>query len=74
LWSIRKKKYFDGFLSSLYLISYGIVRFFIEFFREPDPQLGFVLGILTMGQILCLLMIVFGIVLMVKRKQLSAAV
>ncbi|OPX41471.1 MAG: prolipoprotein diacylglyceryl transferase [Desulfobacteraceae bacterium 4484_190.3] len=74
LWRMRKKKYFDGFLSSLYLISYGIVRFFIEFFREPDPQLGFVLGILTMGQVLCLLMIVWGIILMVKRKQLSTAV
>jgi len=69
LWSIRKKKYFDGFLSSIYLIGYGTVRFFIEFFREPDPQLGFVLGVLTMGQMLCLLMIVLGIILMAVRKR-----
>ena len=32
-WSIRKRKYFDGF--SLYLIGYGLARFFIEFAREP---------------------------------------
>ena len=67
LWLIRKKKMFDGFLVGIYLCGYGIVRFFIEFFREPDVQLGFVLGFNTMGQVLCLLMIATGIaVLLVK--------
>ncbi|HEU20209.1 MAG TPA: prolipoprotein diacylglyceryl transferase [Deltaproteobacteria bacterium] len=69
LWSIRKKKYFDGFLFSLYLIGYGVVRFFIEFFREPDAHLGFVTGILTMGQVLCLAMILLGLVLMAVRRK-----
>lgn len=41
---------------------YGFFRFFIEFFREPDAQLGHVLGFLTMGQILCLLMIVSALI------------
>jgi phosphatidylglycerol:prolipoprotein diacylglycerol transferase len=36
---------------------YGLARFLVEFFREPDPQLGFVLGPFSMGQILSLAMI-----------------
>jgi phosphatidylglycerol:prolipoprotein diacylglycerol transferase len=44
------------------------VRFFIEFFREPDSQLGFVLGPLSMGQILCLLMIAAGMAILFWRK------
>jgi phosphatidylglycerol:prolipoprotein diacylglycerol transferase len=64
LWNLRKKKYFDGFISSIYLIGYGVVRFFIEFVREPDPQLGLILGYFTMGQILCLCMILSGLLIM----------
>jgi phosphatidylglycerol:prolipoprotein diacylglycerol transferase len=68
LWGIRKTKSFDGRLFSLYLIGYGTVRFCIEFFREPDAQLGFVAGVLTMGQILCLVMIAIGFIVIVLRK------
>jgi phosphatidylglycerol---prolipoprotein diacylglyceryl transferase len=56
LWPLRNKRPFNGFLTSLYLFGYGFVRFFVEFFRQPDPQLGFVLGPFTMGQVLCALM------------------
>lgn len=59
-WSIRKKRSFDGMFLSLYLIGYGATRFFIEFVRDPDPQIGFLLGFITMGQILCLCMILTG--------------
>jgi len=69
LWTIRKRGRFDGFLVSLYLIGYGLVRFIIEFFRDPDPQLGFVLGGMTMGQILCLAMILLGMGLYWVRKR-----
>ena len=72
LWSIRKKKCFDGFLFSLYLIGYGTVRFFIEFYREPDPQLGFIAGTLTMGQLLCLGMIVTAVIIFLIRKRAPA--
>ncbi len=60
-------------LFPLFLILYGIIRFLIEFFRQPDPQLGFIaLGWLTMGQLLCLLMIFIGItVLLFYRKTAS---
>jgi len=65
LWSLRKIKVFDGFFLSLYLIGYGFVRFFIEFVRQPDSQLGFILGPLTMGQILCIIMVSGGIFIMI---------
>ncbi len=44
-----------------FLGGYGLSRFIVEFFREPDAHLGAVLGILTMGQILSLPMIVVGL-------------
>jgi phosphatidylglycerol:prolipoprotein diacylglycerol transferase len=68
LWLIRKKKMFDGFLVGIYICGYGFVRFFIEFFREPDYQLGLVLGFMSMGQVLCLLMMAAGIGILIWRK------
>jgi len=47
----------DGVLFWTFIGGYGLARFFVEFFREPDPQLGFVLGPFSMGQILSLAMI-----------------
>ncbi|OUW04693.1 MAG: prolipoprotein diacylglyceryl transferase [Betaproteobacteria bacterium TMED156] len=52
-----------GVLSSSFLIGYGILRFITEYFREPDPFLGFVLINLSIGQLLCLPMIFFGVLL-----------
>lgn len=69
LWGLRKKRYFNGFLLSSYLIGYGLVRFFVEFFREPDPHLGLIWGFISMGQILCGLMILGGASLMCFRKK-----
>lgn len=60
LWLIRRRSPFDGALFAFYLIGYGAIRFVIEFFREPDAQLGFVLGPFSMGQLLCLAMIAAG--------------
>lgn len=75
LWSLRNVKYFFGFIFSLYLIGYGLSRFFIEFLRDPDPQLGFIWGPFTMGQILCFIMVLtgFSIFLFKKRQYLSHA-
>jgi len=47
----------DGVLFWTFVGGYGVARFFVEFFREPDPQLGFVLGPFSMGQLLSLAMI-----------------
>jgi len=63
LWGLKDKKLPEGGILPLFLIFYGIFRFFIEFFREPDTQLGFILGPFSMGQILCFLMILGGIAL-----------
>lgn len=53
-------------VSGLFLIGYGVFRFAVEFFREPDAHLGFVaMGWLTMGQVLSVPLIIVGIVLMV---------
>ncbi len=71
LWLTRKRNPFDGFMIGLYIFGYGLVRFIIEYFREPDAQLGFVLGFNTMGQILCTLMMLTGIVIIFWRRQAS---
>lgn len=60
LWSIRKIKMPTGAMLAIYIIGYGTVRFFIEFFREPDPQLGFIFLSFSMGQMLCAMMIAGG--------------
>lgn len=70
LWLIRKRSRFDGFLLGVYVCGYGFVRFVIEFFREPDYQLGFVLGFLSMGQVLCLLMFFSGLAIVLWRKSM----
>lgn len=47
-----------GALSLTYLMGYAILRFICEFVREPDIQLGYILGPLSMGQIQCLFLLV----------------
>ena len=49
-----------GRLTATLLIGYGLSRFLIEYVRQPDPQLGILLGLITMGQLLCLPMIAAG--------------
>jgi phosphatidylglycerol---prolipoprotein diacylglyceryl transferase len=60
LWSFRKVRAPRGAMLAFYLIGYGTVRFFIEFYREPDAHLGFVVGFFTIGQVLCATMIAAG--------------
>ena len=60
LWGLRRIRAPRGAMLSLYLVGYGTVRFFIEYFREPDAHLGFVILSFSMGQLLCFGMIVSG--------------
>ena len=53
----------EGRLTGAFLIGYGIARSIGELFRQPDANLGFLLGGLTMGQLLSLPMIAIGLVL-----------
>ncbi len=55
-----------GILSGVFLIGYGLSRIVIEFFREPDVQLGYLMGFVTMGQVLSVPMIVFGLILIAR--------
>ena len=61
----RKKNYLEkpGLISALFLILYSIFRFIVEFFRVPDEQLGYLILSLSMGQIISLIFIIFGIIL-----------
>ena len=49
-----------GLISGLFLIFYSIFRFFIEFFRVPDEQIGYLILSLTMGQIISLVFASIG--------------
>jgi prolipoprotein diacylglyceryltransferase len=61
----RHGVYRPGLDIALFLIGYGVIRFLIEFTRQPDSQLGLVLGPFSMGQLLCALMTIIGIGLLV---------
>lgn len=59
-WTSKKYRSRYGFTAGLFFLLYGAGRMFLELFREPDAHLGFIAANLTMGQILCLPMIVLG--------------
>lgn len=63
LWNLRKLQKPRGAMFAFYIIGYGTVRFFIEYYRQPDVQLGFIFMSFSMGQVLCTLMVVGGIFL-----------
>jgi phosphatidylglycerol:prolipoprotein diacylglycerol transferase len=66
LWLFSAKPRPAYSVSGLFLIGYGLIRFLLEYYREPDAHLGFVLfGSLTMGQLLSLPMLIAGIGFMV---------
>jgi phosphatidylglycerol:prolipoprotein diacylglycerol transferase len=49
-----------GRMSGIFLIFYGSFRVLVEFFREPDVKIGFIFKYFTLGQILCIPMILLG--------------
>lgn len=65
LWLIKDKKLKKGIMFWSFILMYSTLRFFIEFFRAPDEQIGFILG-LTMGQWINLVMFVVGICFFIK--------
>lgn len=52
-------------LSGVFLAGYAICRFIIEFFREPDANIGLILNYITMGQILSVPIFIFGLYLLI---------
>jgi phosphatidylglycerol:prolipoprotein diacylglycerol transferase len=63
-----------GLVTSAASLGYGIARIICEFFREPDPQLGFLWGGLTMGMLLSIPLIaagIVGLVLILRRRPMA---
>lgn len=71
LWTTRRRVGVKGAMFPLYLMGYGFARFFIEYFREPDAHIGYVWLDLSMGQLLCLVMVAAGIGLLFWRGRVS---
>ena len=61
LWRFEWVRARKGFVSGVFLSFYALSRMIIECFREPDAQLGFVCGQITMGQILSAPILIFGL-------------
>jgi phosphatidylglycerol:prolipoprotein diacylglycerol transferase len=58
----RRKLGSPGFVCGAFVTGYGLARIFVEFFREPDPQIGYLFGgWLTMGMVLSIPMVLAGI-------------
>ena len=69
LWRYTRLYERPGAMGGVFLMGYGAFRFFVEFFREPDAHLGYLVSGATMGQLLSLPMIVFGLWLVARRPQ-----
>ena len=65
-----KKNYIKkpGKISGLFLIFYSLFRFFVEFFRSPDPQIGYLILNLTQGQLISVVFLIAGTVLFFFKK------
>ena len=62
LWIYSRKPRPMMAVTGMFLLLYGVQRFIVEFFRQPDEHLSFVaLGWMTRGQQLCIPMVVIGI-------------
>lgn len=61
LWVARNRVKHDGNLTLIFVVFYGLFRFLAEFTREPDQQVGFIIGMVTMGQLLSLSMILIAL-------------
>ena len=68
--SMRK----SGYISGLFLIFYSIFRFFLEFFRVPDEQLGYLFLNLTLGQMISFIFLLIGIYLVIIKHDIKKEV
>lgn len=66
VWVFSSRKRPTMAVSGLFALGYGVFRFFVEFYRVPDADLGYIaFGWLTMGQILTIPVFIYGVVLLV---------
>ena len=69
LWRAKDRYRQAGAMLALFLVAYGVLRCVAELFRQPDPQLGFLFGPLTMGQLLSGGMITAGLLILALRRR-----
>jgi len=63
LWIYKDRKKREGDVFAVFLMLYAVFRIFSEFFREPDAQVGYLFGVVSMGQLLSLAMLLLGLLL-----------
>ncbi len=66
-WIYLRSSYKTGTCSIMFLIFYGLFRTLSEFFREPDIQIGYIIGSVSMGMLLSMFMILAGLILYLKK-------
>lgn len=64
LWIYSSRRPPQMAVSGVFMLGYGCLRFLAECFRQPDVQLGYVFNWLTMGQLLCIPMVMIGLILL----------
>lgn len=69
MWRLARAPRRPGIVFWSFVTLYGLVRFVVEFAREPDPQLGLILGPLSMGQLLSLPMAALGVWMLWRRSR-----
>lgn len=58
-WRSRRSTYWSGVLTGYFFVGYGMIRFVLEYWREPDAQIGLLMGVFSLGQLLSV--VFFGI-------------
>ena len=69
LWSIKDKKLPKGFMFWSFVALYGLFRTIIEFFRQPDEQIGLIFNYFTIGQLLSFPLFLLGLFMLYKIKK-----
>ncbi|MBF0359296.1 MAG: prolipoprotein diacylglyceryl transferase [Magnetococcales bacterium] len=72
LWSLAGKPRPPGYLLGVFILGYGLCRFVVEFFREPDSHMGLLSLGMSMGQWLSLPMLIVGVALLFNANRLSS--
>ena len=69
LWLIKDKKLPKGFMFWTFVTLYGLLRTMMEFFRQPDEQVGFIFNYFTMGQLLSFPLFLIGLYMLFRLKK-----
>lgn len=73
IYNFTRARFKPGMIAGIFIIGYAAARGFVEQYREPDGHIGFLFGtdILTMGQLLSIPMVLFGLYLIFRKRKSS---